>query len=302
MLGVNLAAQTNSFFSPAQFINWNTQARSSGMGELGVVAPEGYTGTAIWQNPALLIQNSIGLGGDINFAPVFRSLGTPDMNLFSGSFYKQIGKKTAIGLGARYFNFGTMLYYPWDLFFFPNPEFQLKASISHAFSEHLYVGVGIGYVHSQMIKIEDQSDDLKPFATLTTDIGLLYKKDWKVSEYMNRNFQVGFSLINMGSKGSYDTASRYVYFLPAKLHAGALWGMQKKTSKGRHWDLSIGAQLSKVLVPSEPQHQDLAAIPGMLMSLMESPDGNFANEWKEWTKSVGLESMHQGKNWLFAWR
>lgn len=56
-----------------------------------------------------------------------------------------------------------------------------------------------------------------------------------------------------------------------------------------------------MLIPNERENQDLAAIPGMLASLVESPDG-FAGEWEEWTKTVGLEAMYESKKMIYGLR
>lgn len=300
----SLSAQYYSLFGPAKFMSWNNQARSSGMGELGVVAPDGYAETAIWQNPALLGNHAHKQGGSLGFVPVLRSLGIPGMNLFSGSYFRKINPKIALGAGFVYHSHGSFLQFDlWNILPTPTPEFQVKSGLSYQLSDNWSVGGGVGYVFSQHVQTERWLlENQVPYTSITGDMGLLYKNQKQVTERNQAHFQWGLSLVNLGRKGSYQKDFPKAYFFPASLQSGFLWGLNRTTTNGNTWRFSAGSQLKKLLIPTESQHQDLKALPGMVMSLFESSTGNSANAWEELTRQIGFECMYENQYWIFGLR
>jgi hypothetical protein len=301
-LGLTLPAQQYSLYGPAKFLTWNNQARSSGMGELGVVSPDGYAGVAIWQNPALLGSHDHQQAASLNFSPMLRALGIPGINMYAGDYYRKFGPNTTLGAAVLYCPYGTFLRDDWWTGFeTPSPEFQVKASLSHQLSEHWAIGGGLGYVFSQQVILFADPEQVA-YASVTGDIGIHYNQSRQINERNQTYFQWGFSVMNIGQKGSYKGYDPDRYFFPSSLQTGLLWGLKRKTLKGNQWHFSGGVQVKKLLIPWEEENQEFSALPGMFASLLEAQNGIEGNSWEEWTKQMGAEAMFQSKLWLFALR
>lgn len=201
-----------------------------------------------------------------------------------------------------YYSYGSIsLYDFWNGFESPQPEFQVKSSVSHQLSDNWSLGAGLGYVFSCHIRTTVYPD-LVPYASMTGDIGIHYQKTRQVSEKSQAYFQWGFSIVNMGRKGTFGEMFADDYFFPSSLQSGFLWGFNQTTQKGNTWRFSVGGQLKYLLIPYEADNQDLSAIPGMIVSLFEVPIRYATNVWEEWTKQMGFESMYQGKLWRYGFR
>lgn len=196
-------AQQYALFGPAKFVVWNSQARASGMGELGVVAPQGYAETALWQNPVLLGNHADKQGANLSYVPVLRALGIPNMHFVTASYFRKINDKTTWGTGLSYYSYGSFLEFD-NVLRFPshNPELHVKTSLHRRITKNWSLGLGLGYVFSQHIQSAFFTDRI-PYTSLTGDLGILYQTQKQVSDNTQTHFQWGFSLMNLGRKGGF---------------------------------------------------------------------------------------------------
>lgn len=285
--------QTSVNTTAFPFLLINTDARSGGMGNLGV-ASSADAFSQYW-NPAKYIFSEEHAILGVSHVPNQISAATSLSNL---TFYNK-GKKRGVWSGAvNYFNYGELNYS--ELVGgeiveqgSANPaEWNINVSFSLPLSERFSMGVTTKYIYTNILRLAEGG---KGNSGIGFDISGFYQKPTTFlgSEAVLRS---GFSLANLGPRINYGNG-RAKDFLPTNLRTGM--GITFLSSGNNQ--LSFNFEVIKLLVPNRElvtpatsnspavySTPDVGFISGIFKSLHDAPDG-LSGEFNELGWSLGTE-------------
>ncbi len=299
----NFAQQTPSrvITTAVPFLNIAADARSSGMGDIGVAtAPDVYSQQ--W-NPAKYVfaEETSGIG--ISYTPYLSSI-ADNVALLQANYYHQLNDRSAFSAGIRYFGFGEV---PLRLstddpgrVVKPN-EFTVEGSYSLKLSDQFSMAVGGKYINSNL-KIQEIDPDAQSAGTIAIDIAGYYQSKLLSHNSFNGRWRLGFNISNIGPKIKYDEGGQK-NFLPTNLKFGGGYDF----IFDRDNTLAFNVEFNKLLVPTPKDfdgdgdidaqdnaaYADIGFFSGMFKSLGDAPDG-FSEELKEITWALGAEYTYQG--------
>ncbi len=270
-------------------------SRAASLGDAGV-ATSPDVNSQHW-NPAKYAIIPKKWGISISYIPWLREL-TNDINLAYLVGYYKIDDLQSVSASLRYFSLGQMVFtneQGQTLKTHRPNEFAIDAAYSRLFTEGLSGAVAFRFIRSDLTGGFSQ-----PNSTGTATAGLAYAADLAV--YYQRpfaagnlpsDFALGLTLTNLGSKLSYNDEDKH--FIPMTLRLGGRWTGHIDDYN----DLSLGLELSKLLVPTPPQRDgsgnivrgknpDVPVVTGLVQSFYDAP-GGLAEELHEITWSTGLE-------------
>ena len=309
----------NPITTAVPFLGISPDARSGGMGDLGV-ATDPDNASMHWNLAKAPYQEratSIG----ISYSPWLRTL-IPDVNLAYLSFNQKIKDFGAFSASLKYFSLGNVTFTDntGGVIGNYNPnEFSIDAGYSMKLIDKLSMGVAFRFIYSNLTLGQSVGGTpTKPGLAGAGDISLFYEnKDWKIGR-MPIVFRWGTAFTNLGSKIRYTQNAR-ADFIPMNLRFGPSLKMQLD-DEGLH-SLLIALEINKLLVPTMPayardstgfiardaqgnpivlsgQSPDRGVVAGLFTSFADAP-GGVREEFHEYNLSIGAEYWY---NRLFAVR
>ena len=288
----------NTIFTAVPFLRINPDARSGGMGDVGIgISPDA---NSMHFNASKLAFAEQDLSFAANYTPWLRNLGLNDVYLAYLSGYKRLGDLQTIGFGLRYFSLGSIQYTGLQGESRgtgrPN-EFELAAAYARKLSDNFSVGITGKFIFSNLASGQEVDGNIiDPGIAGAADISATYIKKTKFNDRPS-TLRLGVVASNIGSKITY-TNSQKRDFLPANLGLGAAWEMQLDD----HNSLTIALDINKLMVPTpdtidadndnRPDYRDKSPIEGMFSSFGDAP-GGFNEEMREFYYSLGLEYWWQ---------
>lgn len=300
------------------FLMITPDARSAGMGELGVAtSPDAYSQQ--W-NPAKygFIQKQIGIG--ISYTPYLSEL-VNDIFLGNLTFYNRLSERSAWAASIKYFSLGDVEFTELvgnDVVSQgierPN-ELAIDASYTLRLSDYFSMAVAGRYLRSDLrLSVDTDASAASSFAV---DIAGYFQSEEVAFNDFNGRWRAGFNISNVGPKLKYDDLGQE-NFIPTNLRLGAgfdfLFDQFNK--------LSVSAEVNKLLVPTPPirgvdlnedgqisgqeereaiaegKDDNVSFAKGIFQSFGDAP-GGFNEELKEFTWAVGAEYWYQDQ---FAFR
>lgn len=286
----------NPIFTAVPFLQIVPDARVGGMGDAGIaVSPDA---NAMLFNDAKLgfVENNWGASGsyvtwlDKNFERVFLAYLTG---------YYRLNERSVLAIGGRFFS-------PSDVTLINQSgqsirsstlnEFELKAALSHRFSNNWSVGIGVKYIESELPVLNVDLGNAS--SSLATDLSIVYQKKLSFDDV----FRAGLSLNNLGSKMSYNS-SIIEDFLPANLGLGFAYELQI-SKKNR---ITLVGDINKLLVPTPcrdncdknnngiDDYKEQSVLSSIFSSFSDAPLGA-KEEFRELIYSTGVEYWYN--NWL----
>lgn len=277
-------------------------ARSSGMGDMGVATPVDAFSQQ-W-NPAKYAFSETKSGIGLAYTPYLRELVT-DINLGQLTYFNRISDRDAFAASIRFFGLGgvelrqTAGQLPREVE--PN-EFAVDLSYSLRLSEEFSMAVTGRFINSDL-RIESENTDASAAATFGADISAFYRGEEKFYNNFNGRWRFGASISNIGPKLKYDEAGDENY-LPTNLRLGGGFDFILDPSNR----IGVYLEVNKLLVPTPPRiirdedtnqitTESLTALneyrngdpfEGIINSFSDAPDG-FSEELKEVIWSIGTE-------------
>lgn len=286
------------------FLLINSDARSGGMGDLGV-ATSADAFSQYW-NPAkyLFLESHSSLG--FSHASYLREIGA-NINLSNITFSSK-GTKRGVWSGSiNYFNYGQINFSKFIGDEIVNQgaghpsEWNANLSYSLLLSERFAMGITTKYIHSNLKSFADEGNNIH---SLGFDISGFHQSNELVLSRLTAVIRSGFIIANIGPRNNLDDGISKE-FLPTNLRAGI--GITFLLEKNQ---LSFNFEASKLLVPNrvlvspetenEPaqyQTQNISFISGIFKSLNDAPDG-FLGEFNEVGWSFGTEYVFS-KTFIF---
>ncbi len=284
------------------FLLITADARSAGMGELGV-ATSADVYSQQW-NPAkyAFAENGIGIG--ISYTPYLSDL-VNDIFLGNLTFYNRINERSAWAASFKYFSLGDIEFTELvgnDVVSQgierPN-ELTIDASYALRLSDQFSMAVAGRYLRSDL-RIPDDTSDASAASSFAVDIAGFYQSEEIAYNDFNGRWRAGFNISNLGPKLKYDEQGQENY-LPTNLRLGGGFDF----IFDEYNKLSANVEVNKLLVPTPVPvdtdgdgtddaiaQPDVSFISGVFKSFGDAPDG-FSEELKEFTWALGAEYWYQ---------
>lgn len=297
-----LSAQNtlNVVTSAVPFLRISPDARSGGMGELGVaISPDA---NAQFYNVAKYSFSKKTSGIGVTYTPWLKDLGLNDVFLASAAGYKKLDENQAISGSLRYFNLGNIEFtdnFGNSLGSGRPRELGLDFAYSRKLSGNLSLGIAIRYINSALANAQIGGVSYKPGNAVAGDLGIYYV----ARPELGTGLTLGASLSNLGSKISYTGDATQRDFIPANMTLGAMYTVLKNEVN----KLSFGLDIHKLLVPTPPflgdsdgmrKYRSMGVVESWFSSFGDAP-GGFSEELKEYALSLGSEFAY---NEQFAFR
>lgn len=306
------SAQTkNGITTAAPFLLIATDARSGGMGDIGVAtSSDAY---ALFHNPSKIAFNSNQHSFGFSYVPWLRNL-TDDIFVGNFSYVNKSSENAAWAFDFKYFSLGTI-----DIRqsasdtatpIKPN-ELAISGAYALKLSETFSMGVGLKYLHSNLKFGGVAGSTIKPINSFAVDISGYYQSTEEDYGGINGRYRLGFNITNIGPKVSYVVGKED--FIPTNLKLGGGFDFVLDDYN----IISTNLEFTKLLVPTPPkrevndengngvpneitagQDDNVSWIGGIFQSFGDAP-GGFSEEMKEVTWAFGAEYLY---NKAFALR
>jgi len=318
--GFNSYAQSNYIGQESQntittavpFLMIGPDARSGGMGEVGVATTPDVN--SMHWNPAkyAFVEKKMGLG--VSYSPWLRKL-VNDINLAYVPFYYKIDDKSTVAASLKFFSLGDITFtdIQGEIIgnYRPN-EFSVDVAYARKFSENFSGAVAARYIYSNLTQGQFVAGAAtKPGTSIAADVALYYTKDLSISGVEGANFSFGTNISNIGAKISYSNDDAAKDFIPTNLRIGPTFTIDLD----EYNTFSFSLDLNKLLVPTPPIYQvdsignpvyddagnqvirkdpyggmdpNVSVMQGMIQSFYDAP-GGFSEEMKEIIWVVGAE-------------
>jgi hypothetical protein len=299
----NINGQVNTITTGVPFLRISPDARSGGMGDVGVaISPD--ANSQYW-NVGKIPFSQKKFGVSVTYTPWLRDL-VPDISLAYLSGYAKFGKddRQAVSASLRYFSLGDIGFTDANAQSIGTGkprEFSFDAGYSQRFSDYLSAGVSLRYVNSSLLTgINNQNTaDYKPGNTFAADAGVYYTKTKDITEFKSNTLSLGAVVSNLGGKISYNSTRRD--FLPINLGLGVAYNMKLD----EYNQITVALDLNKLLVPTPTDSStepgvikyhipNKSVASGVFGSFGDAP-GGFSEELKEIQISLGAEYWYQNQ-------
>jgi hypothetical protein len=275
------------------FLRISPDARSGGMGELGIAtSPDAYS---IFWNVGKTAFNTSKARISATYTPWMRDL-VNDVYLANVSGFYKMSDDQAITGSVRYFSLGDIQFTDNLGNTFGNfrpREFGVDLGYSRKLNDKSGVGITLKYINSNLAGgTAVGSTTYQAGSAIAADLGYYHTN----KDANGAGLAWGVTLSNLGSKIAYTTNADARDFIPANLGAGVNY-TKVYNDKNK---LSFGLETNKLLVPTPPAEGDAAAlaayrskgvVSSWLSSLGDAP-GGFGEELKEFQWSMGAEYIY----------
>ena len=275
-------------------------ARSAGMGELGVATPvDAYSQQ--W-NPAKYAFATSEKGIGISYTPYLNKL-VDDIFLGNLAFYKKLNDRSSWATSLKYYSLGNIQFNEFvggsiiDQGQERPSELSLDLSYALKLSEKFSMAIASRYIRSDL-KISLDADTSSA-NTLGIDIAGFYQTS--PFDFGNNNavFSGGINISNIGPRLNYDMGGEKS-FIPTNFKLG--FGLNLLFDDQN--SLGIYTEFNKLLVPtpvavynddgifSGYQQPNIDFLKGIFSSFSDAPSG-LSEELSEVTVAIGLEYLFQ---------
>lgn len=287
----------NTIFTAVPFLRINPDARSGGMGDVGIAITGDPNAMHFNASKLAFIEKDLGISA--SYTPWLRNLGLNDVYLAYLTGYKRLDDFQSIGMGLRYFSLGSIQYtgLQGESRGTGRPhEFELSAAYARRLSDRLSVGITGKFIYSNLASGQEVDGNIiDPGIAGGADISATYVIPTKFNGRKSE-VRLGAAATNIGSKITY-TNSQKRDFLPANLGIGGAWEMPLDDYN----QITVALDVNKLLVPTpsdtdedgdgRPDYRDMSPISGIFSSFGDAP-GGFGEEMREFYYSMGVEYLY----------
>jgi hypothetical protein len=274
------------------FLRISPDARSGGMGDVGVATiPD--ANSSFWnQSKYMFAESKAGIG--LTYTPWLKGLGLNDVYLASLAGYYKLDDIQAISASLRYFSLGNIQFTDNlgnNLQTYMPREFAFDAGYSRKLSDNLGLGIAMRYINSNLASGQSASGSTyKTGSAIAGDLSLFHDG---TQGSTGSGFNWGVALTNLGTKISYTNDASEKDFIPANLGIGAAYVKAFDESN----KITFAMDINKLLVPTPPSLGDTAGLSkyhnegvvGSWFSSFTDAPGGFSEEMKEFQISIGAE-------------
>ncbi len=239
--------QINVVTTAVPFLRISPDARSGGMGDMGVAtSPDA---SSMFYNLAKTPFNKTNAGIALTYTPWLKSIGVSDVYLASVSGYYKLDEVSAISGSLRYFNLGSIQFTDFsgnNISTGKPTEISVGAGYSRKLSEKLGVGVALNYINSNLTRGYAGSNGVTYQAgnTVAGDLSAFYDNTTEEG----KGVRVGLALTNLGGKIGYTSDATQKDYIPANISLG----ITNTSVLDEDIKLTYGVEFNKLLVPTPP--------------------------------------------------
>ncbi|UOY05131.1 type IX secretion system outer membrane channel protein PorV [Muricauda sp. SCSIO 64092] len=288
--------QERAITTAVPFLNIAADARSSGMGDMGVATPMDAFSQQ-W-NPSKYAFAKQKLGVGVSYTPYLESIVT-DIALLSANVYNKINEGSAFGFGIRFFGLGEIELRQTateDPRIVEPNEFSVEGSYSLKLSPTFAMSVGGRFISSNL-RFQEGTQDSQAGNAFAVDVSGFYRSREIAYNSFNGRWRGGFNISNVGGKIQYDGGGQE-NFLPTNLKFGGGFDFIFDPDNV----LGIYTEFNKLLVPTPRdfdgdgdidsedtnEYEQISFFNGIFESFGDAPDG-FSEELQEVTWALGAE-------------
>lgn len=285
-----LSGSPNTITTAVPFLLIAPDARSGGMGEVGVATDP--DANSIHWNPSKMAFLKEQGGVSLSYTPWLRQL-VNDISLTYLSGYYKISDKQAISASLLYFSLGSITFTDINGTtqgdYNPN-EFAIDMAFSQKLAENTAMGIALRYIRSDL-NIQSASGEGHAGNAVGADISFYSRKELTVFK-KDAVLAYGADISNVGSKMSYTTSGERD-FIPSNMRIGSTL----TTNIDKYNSFAVSLDLNKLLVPTpnparvatEPNYLSNISVPsGIFNSFSDAPGGG-KEELQEIIWNMGLE-------------
>lgn len=288
-------ARVNTVSTAVPFLRITPDARSGGMGDVGIATSADATAT--YYNASKLVFSEKKMGIALSYTPWLKNLGISDIFLASLSGYYKIDDLQTFHSSLRFFSLGNITFTDYlgningD---FKPREFAVDAGYSRKLSDKFSLGTAIRYIHSNLAAGQEvSSTEVKAGNAVGVDLTTTYMQELKLKGDKKGIVSAGLAITNIGSKISYTEDAQNRDFIPTNLGLGAGF----RLFLNDYNELAFYSDINKLMVPTPDTVRDengnflykqKSPIAGMFSSFADAP-GGFKEEMREFMYSVGVE-------------
>jgi hypothetical protein len=286
--------QLNVVTTAVPFLRVSPDARSAGMGDIGIsTSADAYSN--FWNSgKTAFSQDKVNVG--LTYTPWLSDLKLNDVYLLNLAGFYKFDDLQAITFGLRYFSLGNIQFTDangQELNKFRPREYSVDLGYSRKLGKKDGLGISLHYISSDLAGGNVGGVSYKKGTAVAGDLHYFHNG---VNEAGN-GFNWGITLSNLGSKISYTSDATQKDYLPANFGIGASYNKAVDPDN----KILIGLEMNKLLVPTPPLDDTSAQAlkdyrsKGVVSSWFSSfgdadQDGG---EFKEITWSVGAEYSHK---------
>lgn len=290
------AQQERAITTAVPFLTIAADARSSGMGDMGV-ATSFDVYSQQW-NAAKYAFATQKMGIGISYTPYLESI-VNDVSLLNANYYNKLNDRSAFAIGLRYFGLGEIELrqtFDQDATLVKPNEFALDGSYSLKLSQSFSMAVAGRFISSNL-RFQDGVQDSQAANAFAVDISGFYRSPEIAYSNYDGRWRAGFNISNLGGSIQYDEGGQE-NFLPTNLKFGGGFDFIFDQDNV----LAINSEFNKLLVPTPRDfdgdgdidsednniYQDIGFFQGVFESFGDAP-GGFSEELKEITWALGAE-------------
>lgn len=237
----------NPITTAVPFLTIAPESRAGAMGDIGVATTPDIN--SIKYNVSKYPFAKSEYGVSISYTPWLRSL-VSDINLLFLSGYTKIDDKQALSGSLTYFSLGNIQFLDDAGSFIkdytPN-EFAFKFGYSRLLTDHLSLGISLGYVYSNLTGgYANSATESTAGNSFSSDLGFFYTSDMDLSG-KDANYALGISITDIGNKMSYSNGIEK-NFIPTTLRLGGAYSIDLDDYNS----IMVSVEFSKLLVPTPP--------------------------------------------------
>ena len=287
----------NTVTTAVPFLRITPDARSGGMGELGVaISPD--ANSAFWNMGKVAFNTNKG-AVSASYTPWLKDILNDVYHATVAGYYK-LDEQSAISSSLRYFSLGTIQFTDNlgnDLNTYRPREIAFDFGYSRKLSEKSGLGVALRYINSNLASgTPGAGNTYKAASTVAADLGYYYSGH----DDLGTGWAFGVALTNLGGKISYTDNADQKDYIPANLGFGTTYSKAFDAQN----KISFGLDVNKLLVPTPPadpatpeqlqEYRSKSVVSSWFTSFSDAP-GGMSEELKEFYFSVGGEYWYNNQ-------
>lgn len=244
----------------ALFLTITPDARSAGMGDLGV-ASDPDLNSQHWNPSKYALIDGKG-GVSASYTPWLTNL-LPNIHLGYIAGYYRINEKNVLSSSFRYFSLGKITFTNITGIMDISYHYELAADIGYSrkFTDHLSGGLTLRYIHSDLAPRQITADGTETGIgkSVAGDLSIYYENDFAIGA-KDAEWAIGCNISNIGTPISYQTNSTHKTPIPTNLRIGSRVQFILNESNS----ISLMADVNKLMVPTLPVY-DVDTVTGNLI-------------------------------------
>lgn len=270
-------------------------ARSSGMGDVGVATPADVH--SLYSNPSKIAFSSNKTELGLCHVPLIPFL-IDDASVSNISGFRKVGEKGVLGISLYYLTYGQVDgrddQNVFTGFIFPK-EYTFDFTYARKISDHFSLGLTTRFLHSDIYSGAANNVAMEPSSAFSADVSAYFEKV-QINGLDGAKWAFGAVVSNIGTKVKYTQSGQH--FLPTNLKLGGAYSFLVDGNAQR---LTISTEFNKLLVPTPPIYDNngqivegkdpnRSVVSAIFTSFGDAP-GGFSEELKEISMGTGLEYL-----------